>query len=189
MIDEGIVQAAALFLAIAAAPGVVAMVLFVRGLARRVDGLESLRLLDAAERGKLQRRVDELAYGVTVNDIRDLNYMAEDDVTIYPEQKLLIRKKGKYNETAAPGASSTTGTPGVGVTPVEMASTPLLAASFTPRVRTTRTPLPVMALPSPTDTPTPVESSGGATQSVGIAMIVLCAVGLAAFLLFGIKKG
>ncbi len=66
MIDEGIVQAAALFLTIAAMPGVVALGLYVRGLARRVDGLESLRLLDAAERGKLQRRVDELAYGVTV---------------------------------------------------------------------------------------------------------------------------
>ena len=66
MIDEGIVQAEALFLAIAAAPGLVALVLFVRGLARRVDGLESLRLLDAVERGKLQRRVDELEHGVTV---------------------------------------------------------------------------------------------------------------------------
>lgn len=66
MIDEGIVQAAALFLAIAAAPGLVALVLFVRGLARRVDGLESLRLLDAAERGKLQRRVDELEHGVSL---------------------------------------------------------------------------------------------------------------------------
>lgn len=127
-----------------------------------------------------------LAYGVTVSDIRELNYMAEDDVTIYPEQKLLIRKKGHYNETAVPG---TTGTPGTEVTPVETASTPMLAASFTPRVRPTRTALPVMALPSPTSTPTPVESSGGATQSVGIAMIVLCAIGLAAFLLFGVKKG
>lgn len=66
MIDAGAVQAIALILLIAATPGVVALVLFVRGLARRVDSLESLRLLDAAERGKLQRQVDELEHGVVV---------------------------------------------------------------------------------------------------------------------------
>ncbi|MBX7251630.1 MAG: hypothetical protein K1X50_06565 [Candidatus Promineofilum sp.] len=59
-------QGIALILVIAAAPGLVALVLYVRGLARRVDGLESLRLLDAAERGKLQRQVDELEHGVVV---------------------------------------------------------------------------------------------------------------------------
>jgi hypothetical protein len=66
MVDAAVVQGIALILAIAAAPGLVALVLFVRGLARRVDGLESLRLLDAAERGKLQRQVDELEHGVVV---------------------------------------------------------------------------------------------------------------------------
>lgn len=66
MVDTAVVQGIALILAIAAAPGLVALGLFVRGLARRVDSLESLRLLDAAERGKLQRRVDELEHGVTV---------------------------------------------------------------------------------------------------------------------------
>jgi len=66
MTDTAIVQVVALLVVVAAAPGMLALVLFVRGLARRVDGLESLRLLDAAERGKLQRRVDELEHGVTV---------------------------------------------------------------------------------------------------------------------------
>ena len=66
MVDAAVVQGIALILAIAAAPGLVALVLYVRGLARRVDGLESLRLLDAAERGKLQRQVDELEHGVVV---------------------------------------------------------------------------------------------------------------------------
>jgi hypothetical protein len=51
---------------IAAAPGLLALGLYVRNLARRVDGLESLRLLDAAERGKLQCRVDELEHGVNL---------------------------------------------------------------------------------------------------------------------------
>lgn len=66
MLDAAVVQGIALFLAIAAAPGLVALGLYVRGVSRRVDGLESLRLLDAAERGKLQRRVDELEHGVVV---------------------------------------------------------------------------------------------------------------------------
>jgi hypothetical protein len=66
MVDAAVVQGIALVLAIAAAPGLVALVLYVRGLSRRVDGLESLRLLDAAERGKLQRQVDELEHGVVV---------------------------------------------------------------------------------------------------------------------------
>jgi len=65
-VDAAVVQGIALVLAIAAAPGLVALVLYVRGLSRRVDGLESLRLLDAAERGKLQRQVDELEHGVVV---------------------------------------------------------------------------------------------------------------------------
>lgn len=66
MTDTAIVQAVMLFLVIASAPGMVALWLFVRGLSRRVDGLESLRLLDAADRAKLQRRVDELEHGVGV---------------------------------------------------------------------------------------------------------------------------
>jgi hypothetical protein len=66
MVDAAVVEGIALILAIAAAPGLVALVLYVRGLSRRVDGLESLRLLDAAERGKLQRQVDELEHGVVV---------------------------------------------------------------------------------------------------------------------------
>lgn len=66
MIDTAIVQVAALLVAIAAAPGLLALTLYLRGLSRRVNDLESLRLLDAAERGKLQCRVDELEHGVNL---------------------------------------------------------------------------------------------------------------------------
>lgn len=66
MSDTALVQGIALFLAVAAAPGLVALGLFVRGLARRVDGLESLRLLDAATQAQLQRRVEELEHGVGI---------------------------------------------------------------------------------------------------------------------------
>ena len=66
MTDTAIVQIVALLLAIATAPGVVTLALYLRGLARRVNDLESLRLLDAAERGKLQCRVDELEHGVNL---------------------------------------------------------------------------------------------------------------------------
>ena len=57
---------AAAVVVVAAAPGLAALALFVRSLSRRVGDLESLRLLDAAERGKLQCRVDELEHGVNL---------------------------------------------------------------------------------------------------------------------------
>lgn len=66
MTDVAFIQAIALVIAIAAAPGLVALAWLVRGLMRRVDDLESLRLLDAAERGKLHQEMDELRRGVGV---------------------------------------------------------------------------------------------------------------------------
>lgn len=66
MTDTAIVQVVALLVVVAATPGMVTLALYLRGLARRVNDLESLRLLDAAERGKLQCRVDELEHGVNL---------------------------------------------------------------------------------------------------------------------------
>jgi len=66
MIEPAVVQIIALIFILAAAPGLLALVLFVRGLALRVEELESLRLLDAAERGKLQQELDELRRGIGV---------------------------------------------------------------------------------------------------------------------------
>ena len=45
-------------------PGLLALWLYVRGLARRVDDLESIRLLDAAERARMQDALNELRHGI-----------------------------------------------------------------------------------------------------------------------------
>jgi LysM repeat protein len=124
-----------------------------------------------------------LAYGVKVNDIRSLNYMTEDNVLIYPDQKLLILPAGSKAK-AVTGAPSTTVTGVVG--------TPKLADTFTPRPpRSTSTPFPSLMIQSATPQPTqpPVVASGSSYQAIGIALITICGFGLLAFLVFGMKKG
>lgn len=66
MSDVAFVQTLALVLIIAATPGLIALWWLVLGLMRRVEELESLRLLDAAERGKLHQEVDQLRRGIAV---------------------------------------------------------------------------------------------------------------------------
>lgn len=66
MIEPGIVQVVTIIFIMAAAPGLVALWINGRTDRRRIDNLEELRLLEAAERGKLQHELDDLRYGVGV---------------------------------------------------------------------------------------------------------------------------
>jgi hypothetical protein len=66
MSNSQVVQLAVALFVMAAGPGLVALALFVRGLAERIDELESLRLLDAAERAQLHRELNELRRGISI---------------------------------------------------------------------------------------------------------------------------
>jgi hypothetical protein len=64
--DTAVVQVAVVVLFVAAGPGLVSLWLHVRSLAERIDELESLRLLDAAERTRMHQELNELRRGITV---------------------------------------------------------------------------------------------------------------------------
>lgn len=66
MSEAIVVQVIAFSIAIAAAPGLLALAVQARSLSRRIDGLEEARLFDAAERGRIEREIDELRHGVGV---------------------------------------------------------------------------------------------------------------------------
>lgn len=51
---------------LAAVPGMVALTAYVRGLSERIDDLESLRLLDAAERAQQHDELNELRRGLAI---------------------------------------------------------------------------------------------------------------------------
>jgi uncharacterized protein YkwD/LysM repeat protein len=132
-----------------------------------------------------------LAYGVKVSDIRSLNSMAEDNVLIYPEQKLIIRAAGsKVQPVNGTQSTAVTGGPSTNVTGV--VGTPKLDDTYTPRpARSTSTLFPTFMIQSITPQPTqpPVTSSGTSYQTVGIVLITICGFGLFAFLMFGMRKG
>ena len=66
MQPTAIIHIAALLFILAAGPGLTALWLQFRALVKRVGDLEALRLLDAAERGRLQQEMDELRRGIAV---------------------------------------------------------------------------------------------------------------------------
>ena len=109
------------------------------------------------------------AYGVSMVELRALNGLAPDSSSIFPDQKLIIRLA-----------------PTVTITPTITPVTPRPTRSPTP-LTPTRTPAPSRT-PAPTLTPTPtlnplVSAANGFVDSYRrpllIAMIALCAVGLA----------
>lgn len=71
--DTALVQLAAIVILLAAAPGAAALLVFVRSLERqiseaneRIDDLESVRLLDAAERERQNNEMIDLRRGVAI---------------------------------------------------------------------------------------------------------------------------
>lgn len=130
-----------------------------------------------------------LAYGVKVAEIRTLNGMAEDNTLIYPEQKLII--KAGANSGVSKEISNTQSVQAdqpVQVDQAKQASTSTLAATFTPRVRPTRTATPVVETITPIPVPTQENTPINSTQSIGVVIVTVFVIGLAAFLLFGLKK-
>lgn len=124
------------------------------------------------------------AYGTTVNAIRELNYMADDQTDIYVGEKLLIKKADK-SITGTPAGTSAA-TPATGIP----GATATLAHTFTPRPRPTSILVKPTLRFSETVTPTSAAQSTplNSPRSIGMVLITFCGVGLAAFLLFSAKK-
>ncbi len=122
-----------------------------------------------------------IAYGVTVDDIRKLNGLAEGSVDIYAGQKLVIK------------APDPTATP-----------TPTPTATATATSTATRTPVPTRTRPAPsvttwgtptprvTATPTPAPFSVANVlpdrRSLGMLLILVCAAGLGVVGVQGFRK-
>jgi len=118
------------------------------------------------------------AYGITIDQLRELNYMAADQTDIWPEQKLMIKKGNGTPLATVTGTSGGTGT---------------AAATSTPRVMT-RTVIPTLAL-SRNASITPTVQTGQVNTAIspektwGITLIVLCGIGfITMFYFFFLKK-
>jgi LysM repeat protein len=125
------------------------------------------------------------AYKITVDELRSLNGMAPDNTTIWPDQKLLIKKP-----EGTPSAVTTvtvSGTPGIEST---LHGTNTMAPTFTPRSKTT-TPLPSQALNNIAITSTPEKESitgNPPKQTIGMVLITLCGLGLIGLVYSFLKK-
>ncbi len=125
------------------------------------------------------------AYKITVDDLRSLNGMAPDNTTIWPDQKLLIKKP--EGTPSVINTVSVSGTPGPAST---LQGTNTMAPTFTPRSKTI-TPLPSMGINNITGTSTPqVVSTGGnpSKQTIGMVLITLCGLGLIGLVYSFLKK-
>lgn len=119
------------------------------------------------------------AYGVTVEQLRELNGMAADDNTIWTEQELVIAPAGSAAQTPAAG------TPGSATEEANGEATPqptatIFTATLTPRPTST-----------PGATPTAqVESARSVwnTRTLGILLLVVSGLGLAAMLYFSTPR-
>lgn len=119
------------------------------------------------------------SYGVTVDQIRELNYMADGWTLINEGEDLLIFKKGSQ---ATYQAKEVTGTPGTGIPTMDGTTTPspTTAFTYTPRA-ITHTPFATLVIQS-TPTATPVPQAASSTRSVGVVLLVVCGIGLLAVL-------
>ncbi len=114
-----------------------------------------------------------IAYGVKIAQIVQLNLLATDNPTIYIGQKLLVR--------AAALTPSVFPTLSVG----------MVDASQTPTAAAARQTLPTLAIPSvaptltePAQTPSPAAYFTDSRKGVGIALVIVCALGLLLVVLF-----
>lgn len=112
-----------------------------------------------------------IAYGVKIAQIVQLNLLVGDPPTIYIGQQLLVRGPA-LTPTVYPSLS-------VGLEEV----------TATPRPARTKKPLPSLAAPvtsSPTGSPTAAPASyfSSSRKSVGVALVILCALGLLLVVLF-----
>jgi len=122
------------------------------------------------------------AYGVTIDQLRELNGMAADDSTIWTDQELVIAPAG-----------SATQVPGDGETPAETAAGESSNAEATPQP--TATIYTATLTPQPTLTPgaSPTVQAESArsvwnTRTLGILLLVVSGLGLAAMLYFSTPR-
>jgi LysM repeat protein len=125
------------------------------------------------------------AYKITVDDLRSLNGMAPDNTTIWPDQKLLIKKP--EGTPIAINTVSGSGTPELEST---LQGTNTMAPTFTPRSKTI-TPAPSLAISniSATNTPQVVSAAKNPPkQTIGMVLITLCGLGLIGLIYSFLKK-
>ena len=122
------------------------------------------------------------AYGVTIDQLRELNGMAADDSTIWTDQELVIAPAGSATQAAGmgnPPAETTSGEEsGTETTPQPTAT--IFTATLTPQATLT-----------PGATPTAqVESARSVwnTRTLGILLLVVSGMGLAAMLYFSTPR-
>jgi LysM repeat protein len=110
------------------------------------------------------------SYGITVDQIRELNYMAEDWTMIFEGEELVVRAKTS--------TSSTSGTVTVTATS-EGSVTGTTAPTYTPRPARTRTTMPKLVITiTASPTPTPAPGGGFSSQTLGIGLVIICGLGL-----------
>jgi len=116
-----------------------------------------------------------ISYGVTANDIRQLNGMAPDNTFIYVGQRLIIRPGGTVTPVSTSESTATsTRRPSATAIPVTETRAP------------TKTATPALTIPvSTTDTPKePVLTN----QTIGTIFLVVGILGMVIVLIFGFKK-
>ena len=122
------------------------------------------------------------AYGITVEQLRELNGMAADDNTIWTDQELIIAPAGSAAQSTEAG---TTGTSGAATDEGNGEATPqptptIFTATLTPRPTST---------PGATPTAeTAANQSPWNTRTLGILLLVVSGMGLAAMLYFSTPR-
>lgn len=119
-----------------------------------------------------------LSYGVKIDEIRELNGMAEGWVLIFPDEELLIKPKGG----ATPSGEQATVISG------EPTATATLAPTYTPRPQMTKTPTVVNSSFPVVETTSPEGSPTSPTKSVGFVIIGVFGIGLISFLAYIFRR-
>ena len=117
------------------------------------------------------------AYGLTINELRAINGMAADSTSIWPDQKLLIKKVEAGSTSVT--SSVETGTPIVG--------TPTTVPTYTPRPRTS-TPLVTLTKTGETPLEEQPDQPVTSTKTLGMVLITLCGLGVIALIYSFLKK-